>query len=82
MVQMNLFTKQKSSHRCREETYGSQGGKEGADKLGDWQWHMHTIIYKTDTNKDLLYGTGSSTQHSVMTSTEKESKKEWIYVHV
>ena len=23
-------------------------GKGGMDKLGDWDWHIHTIIYKTD----------------------------------
>ena len=45
MVQMNLHTKQKYSHRCREQTYGYQGGKEGRDKLGDWDWHIHTAIY-------------------------------------
>ena len=32
---MNLFTRQKQSHRCRKQTYGYQGGK-GKDKLGDW----------------------------------------------
>ena len=37
MVQMNLFTKQKQSHRYRKPTYGYQaGGKGGRDKLGDW----------------------------------------------
>ena len=36
MVQMNLFAKQKWSHRCREQTYGYQGGKRGWDELGDW----------------------------------------------
>ena len=32
---MNLFTKQKQTHRLREQTYGYQRGKEG-DKLGVW----------------------------------------------
>ena len=36
MVQMNLFTKQKQSHRCRKQTYGYQWGKGGRDNLGDW----------------------------------------------
>ena len=35
---MNLFTKQKQTHRHRKETYGYQrgkvGGGGGADKLG------------------------------------------------
>ena len=25
------------------------GGKEGRDKLGDWDWHIHTTIYKIDS---------------------------------
>ena len=29
MVQVNLFTKQKLSHRCRKQTYGYQGGRGG-----------------------------------------------------
>ena len=34
-IQMNLFTKQKQSHRSRKETYGYQrGNTEGRDKLG------------------------------------------------
>ena len=34
---MNLFTKQKQSHRRRKQTYGYQGEKGvGKDKLGDW----------------------------------------------
>ena len=36
-VQMNLFTKQKYSHRCRKQTYDYQGIRGGGrDKLGDW----------------------------------------------
>ena len=23
------------------------GGKRRMDKLGDWDWHIHTTIYKT-----------------------------------
>ena len=43
MTQMNLFTKQKQTPRHRKQTYGYQGGKElGRDKLGDWNWHIHT----------------------------------------
>ena len=29
MIQMNLFTKQKQTHRLRKETYGYQKGKGG-----------------------------------------------------
>ena len=38
MVQMNLFTKQKKSHRCKKgkQAYGYQGESGGKNKLGDW----------------------------------------------
>ena len=40
MIQMNLFTKQKQTHRHRKQTYGYQRGKlgrvGGRDKLGVW----------------------------------------------
>ena len=54
----------------------------GKDKLGVGI-DIYTLIYiKQITNKNLLYSTGHFTQHSVMTSMGKESKKEWIYVYV
>ena len=42
MVQMNHFSGQKLRQRCREQTYGHQGGKAvvgcgwWCDELGDW----------------------------------------------
>ena len=42
------------------------------DKLGGWDKHIHTTVYKID-NKNLLYSTGNSTQYSVITYMEKES---------
>ena len=59
-------------------------GKEGRggvnQKMGI---DIYTLLYtKQITNKDLLYSTGNSTQYSVMTSMEKEFKKEWICAHV
>ena len=34
---MNLLTKQKQTHRSRNQIYGCQRGNvEGSDKLGDW----------------------------------------------
>ena len=81
---MNLFTKQKQSHRCRKQTYGYQGGK-GEGRGINWETgiDMYTLLYiKQIANKNLLYSTGISTQHSVMPYMEIESKKEWIYVHV
>ena len=33
---MNLFTKQKQTHRHGKQTYGYQRGSGGRDKLGVW----------------------------------------------
>ena len=33
---MNLFTKQKQTHRHRKQIYGYQRGGREKDKLGDW----------------------------------------------
>ena len=43
MVQMNLVTKQKLSHRCRKQTYDYQGGKGGIN----WEigCDIYTILY-------------------------------------
>ena len=54
MVQMYRFAGQILRHRCREQTYGHQGGKAvvgwgwWCDGLGDWDWHVYTDVYKID----------------------------------
>ena len=62
MVQMNRFAGQKLRHRCREQTYGHQGGKAGGGGGGgggmNWEIgiDMHTLMcIKWMTNKNLLY---------------------------
>ena len=52
MIQMNLFTKQKQTHRLREQTYGHQRVRvEGRDRLGVLDWHVHTAIFKMDNQQ-------------------------------
>ena len=48
ITQMNLYTKQKQTHRLRKQTSGNQRGKVGRDKLGVWDSHINTTIYKID----------------------------------
>ena len=49
MVQMNLFMKQKKSHRCKgKQAYGYQGESGGENKLGDWDWYIHTTTHEID----------------------------------
>ena len=49
-------------------------GKRWRDKLGGWDGHIQTTIYKQITNKTLLYSTKNSTQYSAMAYMGKESK--------
>ena len=61
MVQMNRFAGQKLRHRCREQTYGHQGGKAavgGGGEVMNWEIgiNMYILMYiKWMTNKNLLY---------------------------
>ena len=43
---MNLFAKQKETHRHRKH---KEGGRR--DKLGGWEQLTHTAIYKTDSQQ-------------------------------
>ena len=56
-----------------------QWGRGIYQKLG---MNLHTLQYiRQIPNKDLLYGTGNSTQYSVMTCMRKEFKKsEYVYM--
>ena len=47
MVQMNLFTRQKQRHRCREQMYGHQGGKAGGS--GGGRIDIYTTMCKIDS---------------------------------
>ena len=61
MVQMNQFAGQKLRHRCREQTYGHQGGKAavgGGGGVMNWAIGFDTytlMCIKLMTNKNLLY---------------------------
>ena len=61
MVQINLFAKRKQSHRCREQTYGCQGGKWRGGMNWDTDIYKLLCNIKEITNKNLLYSTGNST---------------------
>ena len=46
MVQMNRFAGQKLRHRCREQTYGHQGGKAaGCWGNGEMNWEIGIDMY-------------------------------------
>ena len=55
---MNISTKQKQTHRRREQTCGCQGGGGwGKDGVGVWDQQMQTITYKMDKQQ------GPAVQH-------------------
>ena len=51
------------------------GKKRGREKLEDWDWRIHTSIYKIDNQHGPTVNTGNSIQNSVMTYMGKEPKK-------
>ena len=82
MIQKNLFTRQKQTHKFWNQTYDYQmGNMEGINcKFGI---NIYTLLYiKYIGNKDLWYSTGNSTQYSLVTDMGKESDKEWIYIYI
>ena len=53
---MNLFTKQKQTHRHRE--HGCQGGRIGGrDSQRVWDGHVYTAICKMDKQPGIVQGT-------------------------
>ena len=59
---MNLFTKQKQTHRHRKQTYGYQRGEERKDKLGVRDQQIQTTIYKINKQQ------GPTVQHGELYS--------------
>ena len=72
MTQMNLSTKQKQTHRHREQTCGCQGGGEvGEFGIGRCKLlHLEWI-----NNKVLMYSTGNYIKYPVINHNGKEYKR-------
>ena len=78
---MNLLTKQKQTHRHREQTCGCQGeGAEGGME-GEFGTSRCKLLHiEWINNKVLLYSTGNYIQYTVINHNGKEYEKEYIYV--
>ena len=48
MVTMTLFTRQQKRHRCKEQTFGLCGRRQGWDDLKEAHWSMYIIICEID----------------------------------
>ena len=77
MLQMNLFSKQNQSHRCRKQTYGYQGGRgRGMNwEIGIDICTLLILRIKQITNENQTYSSGNSTQFSVVTKMGSKSRK-------
>ena len=83
MIQKNLFTKQKETHRLREQTCSCQGEGEGKGIVRELGMDRYTLLYlKWIINKDLLYSTWTSDQHYVAACGRRGFEGEWIHVYV
>jgi len=63
MIQMNLFTKQKQTHRLREGSYGYRWERRKEGPVREFGMDLYILVYlKWVTNKVLLHSTGNSAQ--------------------
>ena len=64
MIQMNLLTKDKQTHRLREGIYGCLWGKDWGERIvREFGMDLYTLLYlKHLSNRDLWYSTGNSAQ--------------------
>ena len=63
LIQMNLYTNQKQTHRLREEISGCRVEGWGEEIIREFGMDMDTLLYLTwRTSKDLLSSTGNSAQ--------------------
>ena len=46
MIQMNLFTKQKQTHRPKKMNLWLPAGGRGKDSQGVWDGHVHSAVFK------------------------------------
>ena len=71
---MNLFRKQKQTHRHGKQTMVTKGKREGGGKNLEFGINRHTLLYiKQLIHKDLQYSTENYIQYLVITYKGKES---------
>ena len=84
IIQMNVFTKHKQTHRHRgKKVYSYQRGVEGGRRRHNQKFGIiiYTLLYtKQVINKDLLCNTGKYTQCFIKTCNRNEFQKEYIQV--
>ena len=77
---MDLFIKQKQTHRLRKQTWLPRGKGPGGTNY-EFAINRYTLLYiKQINDKDILYSTRKYTEYFVITSNGKESEKEYMHV--
>ena len=74
-IQMNLFARQKQTHKLWKQIYGYQREQTGwRDGLRVWERHMYTVVYRMvgQWRPDVL---AQGTLPNILWYTEKESEK-------
>ena len=78
---MNLFTKQKQTHRQKTNLWLPKGKGGGGGINQEFGINTCTLLYiKQVNNKDLLYSTGNYIQYLVITYNGKEYEKVYISI--
>ena len=80
---MNISTKQKQTHKHREQTCGCQGGRDaGVGRIWEFGDSRCKLLYiGWINNKVLLYSTGNYIQYPMINHDRKGYEKEYIYVY-
>ena len=78
---MNLFTKQKQTHRHRKQTWEPKEKGDGAIN-GEFGINRYTPLYIKQINKIVLYSTGNYIQYLVITHNGKNLKKLYTYYYI
>ena len=81
MAQVNLSTKQKQIHRCREQTWVAKGEWGGSGMDREFGVSRYQLLHLEWINKILLYSTGDYTQFPGIDYDGKEYKKECTYTY-
>ena len=78
-----IISKTERDSQAQKTSLWLPKGKVGREGGINWEFgiNINILLYiKQSVNKDLLYSTGNSTQHSVIMSMRRKPGKEWIYV--
>ena len=84
---MNLFTKQKQTHRHRGQAVvaqeeGAGEGWAGESWIGNLGLADANLYIEWINNKVLLYSTGNYIQYPAINHNGKEYEKEYIYIYI